>query len=184
MVVTQFSFTSMPYHFFFILKFTSTVMYRKGHLFSDQSLHDINFYKSRTNFSTYQSKWLVDTFFIYIKFSSILSDSSDSLKASWFDCSFLEQQNFFINIPRQNKQLRPIARAKVTEINPADMNRIKIIVNPGFASRTFWQSKSFSVQVDPNGWILHEQVTDPLNPHTFLFSVVLSAKVFICRKMN
>ena len=127
---------------------------------------------------------LYGTSFIYIKFSSILSDSSDSLKASWFDCFFLEQQIFFINIPRQNKQLRPIARAKVTEINPADTNRIKIIVNPGFASSTFWQSKSFSVQVDPNGWILHEQVTDPLNPHTFLFSVVLSAKAFICRKIN
>ena len=137
------NFHLLPCHtnLFFILKFTSTSMYRKGHLFSDQFLHDINLYKSPTNFSIYQSKWLIDTFFIYIKFSSILSDSSDSLKASWFDCFFLEQQIFFINIPRQNKQLRPIARAKVTEINPADTNRIKIIVNPGFASRTFRQSR-------------------------------------------
>ena len=36
---------------------------------------------------------------------------------------------------------KEIARAKVTEINPVDTNRIKIIVNPGFASKTLRQSK-------------------------------------------
>ena len=144
MVVTQFSFAyfhAISKYFLYWNYSPIVVMCRKGHLFSDQSLHHINFYKSPTNFSIYQSKWLIDTFFIYIKFSSILSDSSDSLKASWFDCFFLEQPTFFINIPRQNKKLRPIATAKVTEINPADTNRIKIIVNPGFASRTLRQSK-------------------------------------------